>query len=60
MPKALCYFGMVVAGLLLLVFGLDLAIGFPFGGVSFWMNVGFVSCSAVLGFISWTTLREQI
>ena len=60
MPKALCYFGMVVAGLLLLVFGLDLATGFPFGGVSFWMNVGFVACSAVLGYISWSTLREQI
>ena len=30
MPKVLCIVGMVVAVLLLLVFGLDLAIQFPF------------------------------
>jgi len=60
MPKALCIFGTVIAVLLLLVFGLDLAIGFPFGGTSFWMNVGFIVCSIVLGYLSWTTMREQI
>ena len=31
MPKALCIVGMVVAGLLAILFGLDLAIGIPFG-----------------------------
>ena len=30
MAKALCIAGMVVAVLLLLVFGLDAAVGFPF------------------------------
>jgi hypothetical protein len=61
MPKALCIFGLVVAGLFLLLFGLDLAAGYPFGGSSKWlMDLPMIVCSAALGFISWTTLREQV
>ncbi|MCE5267843.1 MAG: hypothetical protein LLG00_08150 [Planctomycetaceae bacterium] len=59
MPKALCLVGMVVAVLLLLVFGLDLAVGFPFGRLSLVMDIGFLLCSAALGYMSWTTLQEQ-
>ena len=59
MPKALCLVGSVVAVLLLLVFGLDLAVGFPFNRVSMLMDVGCLIASAALGFISWTTLKEQ-
>ena len=60
MPKALCIVGTIVAVLLLLVFGIDLALGFPFGGASWLMDVGFIVCSAVLGYLSWATLREQL
>ena len=60
MPKALCISGMVVAGLLLAFFGLDLAIGFPFDGASPTMDIGFTVCSAILGYLSWTTYREQV
>ena len=59
MPKVLCIAGTVTATLLVLVFGVDLAIGFPFGGVSKGMNIGFIVCSLILGYISWTTMREQ-
>jgi hypothetical protein len=59
MPKALCIFGLVVAAMLLLAFGLDLALHFPFGGVRWWMDLGFIVCSGVLGYLSWTTFREQ-
>jgi hypothetical protein len=59
MPKALCIFGMVIAGLLILVFGLDLATGVPFDKASMVMDVGFAVVSALLGFVSWTTFREQ-
>jgi hypothetical protein len=59
MPKALCIIGTVIAALMFLIFGLDLALGFPFSRVSVVMDVGFVVCSAALGFASWTTLREQ-
>jgi len=60
MPKALCIVGIAVAVLLLVVFGLDLAIGFPFGKASQTMDIGFVVCSLVVGYLSWTTFREQV
>jgi hypothetical protein len=60
MPKALCFFGIAVAVLLLLLFGLDLAVEIPFGRESKAMDVGFMVCAGALGYISWTTLREQI
>ncbi|MGA7702011.1 MAG: hypothetical protein WCB27_20650 [Thermoguttaceae bacterium] len=58
MPKALYLVGTIVAGLLLLVFGFDLAVGFPFHRVSLTMDIGCLLCSVILGYISWTTLRE--
>lgn len=63
MPKALCISGMVVSLLLLLIFGLDLVTGFPFGvaeQTSYIMHIGFIVCSGILGYLSWTTLREQV
>jgi hypothetical protein len=59
MSKALCLTGTIVAGLLLVVFGLDLAIKLPFHRISLTMDIGCLLCSAILGYISWTTLREQ-
>ena len=60
MPKALCIFGLVVAVLLLVLFVLDLAMGVPFGGVGMLASIGFIITGVVLGFISWTTWREQM
>ena len=60
MPKALAIAGMAVSILLFLVFGLDWATGIPFQGVSPLMDIGFVVCSAILGYMSWNTLREQV
>ena len=48
-----------LAALLLLVFGLDLALKFPFGRVSPTMDIGFLLCSLALGYVSWATLKEQ-
>ncbi|MEN6452379.1 MAG: hypothetical protein ABFC96_17965 [Thermoguttaceae bacterium] len=59
MSKALCLVGMVVAVLLVLVFGLDLAVTFPFRRLNLTMDIGFLLCAAVLGYVSWMTLREQ-
>jgi len=44
--------------LLILVFALDLAIKIPFNRQSMVMDVGFLTCSVILGFLSWATLRE--
>lgn len=67
MPKALCIIGMAVSVLLLVVFGLDLAANIPFAGhydgqidVVEVMDVGFLICAGLLGYLSWTTFRQQI
>ncbi|MEN6405178.1 MAG: hypothetical protein ABFC77_01780 [Thermoguttaceae bacterium] len=59
MPKALCLAGAVVAVLLLLVFGLDLGLKFPFHRDSLAMDIGMLVSAVALGYASWTTIREQ-
>jgi uncharacterized membrane protein len=59
MPKALAISGLVVAGLLVLISGMDLAIGLPLGGVSKAMDITFLIAAAIMGYVSWTTYREQ-
>ncbi|HQU45728.1 MAG: hypothetical protein B7Z74_01135 [Deltaproteobacteria bacterium 21-66-5] len=58
MPKALTISGLVVACLLLLLFGLDLALKLPFGRANVTMDVGFVICSLILACMSWLALRD--
>ena len=60
MPKALCILGTAISLLLLVVFGLDLAIGFPFQTASKSMDIGLLISSAILAYLSWTTMSEQI
>ena len=59
MAKGLCYAGTAVAGLLLLLFGLDLAVAIPFKGGSMAMDIGMIVSAMLLGYVSWITLREQ-
>lgn len=59
MPRVLTIVGMSVAGLLLLLFGLDLAIGIPFSKASVMMDLMFLVSAGMLGYMSWTTYREQ-
>jgi hypothetical protein len=64
MPKVLCIFGMVIAVLLGIFFVADLAVlRMAAGAVSPAMNtimdVVFVLCAAMLGYISWSTWRER-
>jgi hypothetical protein len=58
MPKALTTSGLVVSGLLLLVFGADLATKLPFHRASMWMDIAFVIGSAILGYMSWSAMRD--
>lgn len=60
MPKVLTISGFVVAVLVLLIFGLDLALGIPFNKTSMMMDIGFVLCAIGLGYMSWMTLRQQV
>jgi hypothetical protein len=59
MPKALCMSGLVVAGLVIILFAFDLAIGVPFRRASVMMDVALLCSAALLGLLSWLTLREQ-
>ncbi len=58
MAKAMSIFGMAVAGLLLLAFGLDVVIGVPFGGASTVMDIGFAVAAAILGYMSFDAFRS--
>ncbi len=58
MPKAMTIAGMVVAALLFVLFGADLAVGIPFGGAQSTMNIGALAASAILGYLSYSTFRE--
>ena len=59
MPKALAILGMTIAVLMLLLFGLDVLIGIPFGqSAGVMTNVGFLIAAALLAYLSWHTLRE--
>jgi len=60
MPKALSYLGAAVSALLLVLFGLDLMVGVPFRGASAVMDIAFLVCSALLGYLSWITLRDVL
>ncbi|MCU0960034.1 MAG: hypothetical protein MUF48_07995 [Pirellulaceae bacterium] len=59
MPKVLCMSGMVIAILILVLFLLDLAVAFPFRRINAVMDITFVLCALALGYLSWSTLREQ-
>lgn len=57
MPKALTIVGLVVACLLFLLFGLDLALKIPFGR-DMVMDISFVICSLALAYLSWSAFRD--
>jgi hypothetical protein len=58
MAKALTIFGMVVAGLLALVFIADIAVGVPFAGASWTMDIGAIIAASVLGYLAWDAFRD--
>jgi hypothetical protein len=58
MPKALTIAGMAISIILLLMFGLDMAIGVPFGCPSMMMSATFFVFAGILAYLSWSTFRE--
>jgi len=60
MSKALTVLGMVVAGLLVVLFAADFVVPqFLFGLSSIPMNVGMIVCGLILFVLSFLTYREQ-
>ncbi len=65
MPKILCLTGLVVSGLIALIFFMDLAFGLmgmltlaPFKLTSVLLDIVLLVSSVVLGYLSWTSFRE--
>ncbi|MFO0012782.1 MAG: hypothetical protein ACK553_08580 [Planctomycetota bacterium] len=63
MPRLLCLTGLVVSGLVFLLFTADLVMSVMGMGGIFWypdmlMDIVFIICSALLGYLAWTSLRE--
>ena len=58
MAKGLTIMAMIVAMLIFLLFALDLALGFPFSRASLLMDVTFVICALLLGYIGWSSFKE--
>ena len=59
MAKAMSIAGMVIAGLLVVVFGLDLGLKIPFSGAQPMMDIGFVVSGGILGYLSWNAFSES-
>lgn len=60
MPKIMTIIGIILSSLMVLVFTIDLVIGFPFLKADMMMDITFIICGGVLGFLSWATMREQV
>lgn len=58
MARGLTIMGMVVAAMMLVLFGLDWASGIPFGRPSVLIDICFLISGALLLYCSWTTFRE--
>ncbi len=59
MEKWLCWGSLGVAGLLLLLFLLDLFTSFPFQGISPTVDVISILCCGVLGYLAWNALQDM-
>ena len=52
------FIGMIVSGLVGILFIADLAAGFPFQRVSVAADIGFVLSSVILAFMSWSIMEK--
>lgn len=59
MAKAMSVAGMVIGGLLALMFALDLALRVPFGRVAGVMpDLGLAICGGILAYLGWNAFRD--
>jgi len=56
--KAMPLLGLILSGLIGILFLADLAAGFPFRRVSIALDVCFVLSSLILSYLSWTLLEK--
>lgn len=58
MPKPLALVGLIVSGLVAVLFAADLAAGFPFQRVSIAADVGFLVAGLIVAYLSWSLMSR--
>ena len=58
MEKWMCWGSMGVAGLLFLLFVLDMVIGFPFGAVSYLVDIVSILACGVVFYLAYDAMRD--
>ena len=57
--KSVPFAGMIVSGIVGILFLADLAVAIPFSRVSVLADVGFILSSGILAYLSWSTLMSR-
>jgi hypothetical protein len=57
--KLLGFAGMVIAGLIAILFVADLAAGIPFERVSIAVDAGFIVASLIVAYLSWSIVERS-
>jgi hypothetical protein len=57
--KLLGFAGMVIAGLIAILFMADLAVGIPFERASIAVDVGFILASLIVAYLSWSIVERS-
>lgn len=58
MSKLLGFGGMVIAGLIAILFVADLAVGIPFERASLAVDIGFIVASLIVAYLSWSIVER--
>ncbi len=58
MSKVVSIAGMVISGLVAILFLADLAAGFPFNRISIAADAGFLVSSLILAYMSWSIMER--
>jgi hypothetical protein len=58
MEKWLCWGSMGIAGLLLLLFLLDIALGIPYGGLSSIVDIIGILASGIVLYLGWDAFKD--
>lgn len=56
MSKPVPLTGLVMSGLIVVLFVADLAAGFPFGRTAWLLDVAFIVCGLIVAYLSWSIL----
>jgi hypothetical protein len=58
MEKWLCWGSLGISGILLILFAVDLILGFPFGGIDWMVDIlGILAC-ALVGYLAWESFKD--